>query len=114
MYEYRRRFRDWAERAYPAYSDQGDALDQANKDVDILMKDRCTVQEAMSRLMNGTVTIFDRDDLAFFIEEMRADGGYEPEEIEAHEEMLKTGNPLTDWGVVEDDQGTPFFIMYVL
>lgn len=114
MYEYRMGFRDWAERTYPAYPGQGDALDRANKDVYILMKDGCTVQEAMGRLMNGAATIFDRDDLAFFIEEMRADGGYTLEEIEEYEEMLKTGNPLTDWGSVEDDQGTPFFIMYVL
>ena len=87
-------------------------------EIEILMEDRCTRAEAERHLKNGTV-IFDDFEENFdkYMEEWKS--GYAEdsedyfEEVENYRNMIETGEPITDWGVVKLE-GKTYYIMYVL
>ena len=81
------------------------------------MEDRCTKSEAEKHLKNGT-TIFDDFEENFdkYMEEWKYLAEDEEEYtkmVEGYKKMIKTGIPVTDWGVVKKD-GKTYYIMYVL
>ncbi len=80
------------------------------REIEILMKDRCTKQEAEKFLKNGT-TIFDdlEENLDDYFEEWNVD----EEEKEIYRKMVSEKVPATDWGIVECD-GKTYYIMYAL
>ena len=80
------------------------------KQIEILMEDRCTKSEAEKHLKNGT-TIF--EDFEEKCESYLDEWDIEEEEREAYRNMIETGIPATDWGVVKKD-GKTYYIMYVL
>ena len=85
------------------------------KQIEILMEDRCTKSEAEKHLKNGT-TIFEDFEENFdkYMEEWKS--GYAEdyiEMVENYRNMIETGITVTDWGVVEKD-GKTYYIMYVL
>ena len=80
------------------------------KQIEILMEDRCTKSEAEKHLKNGT-TIF--DDFEENFESYLDEWDIEEEEREAYRKMIETGNPVTDWGFVKVD-GKTYYIQYVL
>ena len=80
------------------------------KQIEILMEDGCTKSEAKKHLKNGT-TIF--DDFKENCESYLDEWDIEEEEKEAYRNMIKTGIPVTDWGVVKLE-GKTYYIMYVL
>ena len=80
------------------------------KQIEILMEDRCTKSEAEKHLKNGT-TIF--DDFEEKCESYLDEWDIEEEEREAYRNMIETGIPATDWGVVKLE-GKTYYIQYVL
>ncbi len=73
-----------------------------------MMMDGCT--KAEKYLKNGS-TVFDdfAEHLEMYLDEWDADA----DRREELREMVKTGKPAEDWGVVKDGEKT-YYIMYVL
>ena len=75
------------------------------KQIEILMEDRCTKSEAKKHLKNGT-TIFDdfEENFEKYMEEWKYLAEDEEEYtkmVECYKKMIKTGIPVTDWAVVK-------------
>ena len=87
-------------------------------EIKILMEDRCTRAEAEKHLKNGT-TIFEDFEENFdkYMEEWKSGYAEDSEDyiemVEGYKNMIETGIPVADWGVVEKD-GKTYYIMYVL
>ena len=87
------------------------------KQIEILMEDRCTKSEAEKHLKNGT-TIFEDFEENFdkYMEEWKYLAEDEEEYnnmVKSYRNMIEIGEPVTDWGVVKLD-GKTYYIMYVL
>lgn len=87
-------------------------------EIEILMDNGSTKSEAENHLKNGTVVFDDfEENFDKYMEEWKS--GFEEdsedykEMVERYSTMIKTGNPLTDWGVVKKD-GKTYYIMYAL
>ena len=80
------------------------------REIEILMEDRCTKSEAEKHLKNGTI-IF--EDFEENFEKYMEEWDIEVEEREAYKKMIETGELITDWGVVKIDDKT-YYIMYAL
>lgn len=84
--------------------------------IEILIKDRCTKSEAIKYLENGTTVYEDfEENFELYMEEWKNIGFDEEEYAEMvnnYKEMIKTGIPCIDWGVVKDD-GHTYYIEYV-
>ena len=79
-------------------------------EIEILMEDRCTKSEAEKHLKNGTI-IF--EDFEENFEKYMEEWDIEEEEREAYRKMIETGEPITDWGIVEK-YGEKYYIQYAL
>ena len=80
------------------------------REIEILMEDRCTKSEAEKHLKNGTIIFEDfEENFDKYMEEW----DIEEEEREAYKKMIETGELITDWGVVKIDDKT-YYIMYAL
>lgn len=86
-------------------------VDELMTDLDILMLDRCTLDEAKQYLKNKTI-VFDGEEFEanseIYMEQLTTDDN----EREAFKEMIDTKEPATDWGIVEHN-GKTWYIMYV-
>ena len=80
------------------------------REIEILMEDRCTKSEAEKHLKNGTI-IF--EDFEENFEKYMEEWDIEEEERESYKKMIETGEPITDWGVVKLE-GKTYYIQYVL
>ena len=80
------------------------------KQIEILMKDRCTKTEAENFLKNGT-TIY--DDFEENFEDYMKEWICDEDQIAAFKEMVDTKSPVLDWGIVEDN-GKTYYIEYVV
>ena len=80
------------------------------KEIEILMLDRCTRTEAQKHLEKGTI-IFEGEDLEQNLEEYLDE--WNIEEREPFREMIRTGVPAPNWGVVKKD-GKTYYIQYCL
>ena len=80
------------------------------REIEILMEDRCTKSEAEKHLKNGTI-IF--EDFEENFEKYMDEWDIEEEEREVYRNMIETGIPVTDWGVVKLE-GKTYYIQYVL
>lgn len=80
------------------------------KEIEVLMKDRCTKAEAEKHLKNGS-TIF--EDFEQNIEKYLDEWNVNEEEREEYRKMVTEKVPATDWGIVEEN-GKTYYIMYVL
>lgn len=80
------------------------------REIEILMDDRCTIREAEKLLKAGT-TIFEdfEENLEAYLDEWNI----EEEDREAYRKMVTDKIPVADWGIVERD-GKTYYIMYVL
>ena len=80
------------------------------KEIEILMSDRCTRAEAEKHLKNGTIIFEDfEENLESYLDEW----DIEEEDRDEYRKMVKEKIPVKDWGVVEED-GKIYYIMYVL
>lgn len=80
------------------------------REIEILMMDRCTKAEAEKHLNNGSIVFTDFEE--YFNDYMK-EWDIEEEEIPTYKKMIEEKIPVTDWGIVEDD-GKTYYIMYVL
>ena len=80
------------------------------REIELLMLDRCTKSEAEKHLKNGS-TIF--EDFEENIESYLDEWNIEEEDKDEYRKMVTDKIPTRDWGVVEDN-GKTYYIMYVL
>lgn len=80
------------------------------REIELLMLDRCTKSEAEKHLKNGS-TIF--EDFEENIESYLDEWNIEEEDKDEYRKMITDKIPARDWGIVEDD-GKTYYIMYVL
>lgn len=80
------------------------------KEIALLMLDRCTKSEAEKHLKNGSI-IF--EDFEENIESYLDEWNIEEEDKDEYRKMVTDKIPARDWGIVEDD-GKTYYIMYVL
>ena len=80
------------------------------REIEILMQDRCTRLEAEKFLKNGAVIFEDfEENMEYYL-----DGwAIEEEDREEYRKMVTDKIPVADWGIVEQD-GKKYYIMYVL
>lgn len=79
-------------------------------DIEVLMKDGCSKEEAEKHLKRGTIVYEDFDEN---FETYMEDWGVEEESIDEYKKMVETKTPVEDWGVVEH-QGKTYYISYCL
>ena len=80
------------------------------REIELLMLDRCTKSEAEKHLKNGS-TIF--EDFEENIESYLNEWNIEEEDKNEYRKMVTDKIPARDWGIVEDN-GKTYYIMYVL
>ena len=80
------------------------------REIEILMEDRCTRKEAEKHLKDGA-TIF--EDFEENLESYLDEWDIEEEDREAYRNMVTDKIPAADWGIVEQD-GKTYYIDYAL
>lgn len=80
------------------------------REIELLMLDRCTKSEAEKHLKNGS-TVF--EDFEENIESYLNEWEIEDEDKDEYRKMVTDKVPARDWGIVEDN-GKTYYIMYVL
>ena len=80
------------------------------REIELLMLDRCTKSEAEKHLKNGS-TIF--EDFEENIESYLNEWNIEEEDKNEYRKMVTDKIPVRDGGIVEDNEKT-YYIMYVL
>ena len=80
------------------------------REIELLMLDKCTKLEAEKHLKNGS-TIF--EDFEENIESYLDEWNIEEEDKSEYRRMVTDKIPVRDWGIVEDNEKT-YYIMYVL
>ena len=80
------------------------------REIELLMLDRCTKSEAEKHLKNGS-TIF--EDFEENIESYLDEWNIEEKDKDEYRKMVTDKIPASDWGIVEDNEKT-YYIMYVL
>ena len=80
------------------------------REIKILMQDRCTKAEAEKHLKDGSV-IF--EDFEEHFDDYMKDWNIEGEEIQTYRKMIEEKIPALDWGIVEFE-GNTYYIMYSL
>lgn len=80
------------------------------REIELLMLDRCTKSEAEKHLKNGS-TIF--EDFEENIESYLDEWNIEEEDKDEYRKMVTDKIPARDWGIVENN-GKTYYIMYVL
>ena len=80
------------------------------REIELLMLDRCTKSEAEKHLKNDS-TIF--EDFEENIESYLDEWNIEEEDKDEYRKMVTDKIPARDWGIVEDN-GKTYYIMYVL
>ena len=80
------------------------------REIELLMLDRCTKSEAEKHLKNGS-TIF--EDFEENIESYLDEWNIEEEDKDEYRKMVTDKIPARDFGIVEDN-GKTYYIMYVL
>lgn len=86
--------------------------EQFEKNVEILMKDRCTRKEAERFLKNSTV-VYDLKDFTEHFDQFMEDWQEDEEGIKAYRKMLETKEPIGGYSFVEYD-GKEYLISYCL
>ena len=80
------------------------------REIELLMLDRCTKSEAEKHLKSGS-TIFEdfEENIASYLNEWNI----EEEDKTEYRKMVTDKIPVRDWGIVEYNEKT-YYIMYVL
>lgn len=81
------------------------------REIEILMKDGCTKPEAEKYLNRNGVTIFTAEDFEENFEQYMEDWYVDEDDIPAYQNMIDDKIPVTDWGIVTDNENT-YYIMY--
>ena len=80
------------------------------REIEILMEDRCTRAEAEKHLKDGTIIFEDFEEgLEYYLNEWDMDEEFNEE----MRKMVETKKPVRGWGIVEQD-GKTYYIDYAL
>lgn len=81
------------------------------REIELLMLDRCTKSEAEKHLKHGS-TIFEdfEENIESYLDEWNI---IEEEDKDEYRKMVTDKIPARDWGIVEDN-GKTYYIMYAL
>lgn len=79
-----------------------------DKKIKILKLDGCTTAEAVKALEKGAIIY---DDFEQNLENYLTEWGLDESEKQEYRQMVKSGVPVEDWGIVEDDK--KYYIQYV-
>ena len=80
------------------------------REIELLMMDKCTKSEAEKYLKNGSVVFEDfEENIEHYLNEWDIKEG----DKEEYRKMVTDKIPARDWGIVEDNEKT-YYIMYVL
>ena len=82
----------------------------SEREIELLMLDKCTKSEAEKHLKNGSI-IF--EDFEENIESYLDEWDVEIEDKDEYRKMVTDKIPARGWGIVEDN-GKTYYIMYVL
>ena len=82
------------------------------KNIEILMRDKCTREEAKHHLKKGT-TIFEGDDLEKNLSEYLNEWEIPEEDQQEFFDMIEKKIPVVDWGIAEY-AGKTYYIQYSL
>lgn len=80
------------------------------REIELLMMDRCTKSEAEKHLKDGS-TVF--EDFEENIENYLNEWNIEESDKDEYRKMVMNKIPVRDWGIVEDN-GKTYYIMYAL
>lgn len=80
------------------------------REIELLMMDRCTKSEAEKHLKDGS-TVF--EDFEENIENYLNEWNIEESDKDEYRKMVMNKVPVRDWGIVEDN-GKTYYIMYAL
>lgn len=80
------------------------------REIELLMMDRCTKSEAEKHLKNGS-TVF--EDFEGNIENYLNEWNIGESDKDEYRKMVMNKVPVRDWGIVEDN-GKTYYIMYAL
>lgn len=88
------------------------------REIEILMMDRCTKSEAEEHLKNGTIIYEDfEENFDKYMKEWETvyveDSEDYIELVEDMRRMVESGIPVKDWGIVKDE-GKTYYIEYCL
>lgn len=78
--------------------------------IEVLKMDGCTEREAEKHLNRGTLVL---DDFEENFDKYMEEWDYDEEEKETCKNMITTGDPVADWGVVKL-KGKTYYIQYIL
>lgn len=82
------------------------------REIEILMLDKCTKSEAEKHLKDGSIVYEGKDFEKHFNEYMK-EWNIEEEDIKEYRKMITEKIPVLDWGIVEDN-GKVYYIEYCL
>jgi hypothetical protein len=84
------------------------------REIEILIKDRCTRAEAEKLLKNGSTVYEDlEENLEKYLDEWKYLDEEDNNFTDSVEKMVETKQPMVDWGIVNDN-GKTYYIEYVL
>ena len=84
------------------------------KEIEILIKDRCTRAEAEKLLKNGSTVYEDlEENLEKYLDERKYLDDEDNNFTDSVKKMVETKQPMVDWGIVNDN-GKTYYIEYVL
>lgn len=81
------------------------------KQLEILIKDGCSRKEAEKYLKQNRVTIFSEEDFETNFDQYMKDWFIDDDEIQTYRNMIENKVPVSDWGIVEDEEGI-YYIIY--
>lgn len=80
------------------------------REIELLMMDRCTKSEAEKHLKDGSIVF---EDFEENIENYLNEWNIGESDKDEYRKMVMNKIPVRDWGIVEDN-GKTYYIMYVL
>lgn len=84
------------------------------REIEILIEDRCTRAEAEKLLKNGSTVYEDlEENLEKYLDEWKYLDEEDNNFTDSVKKMVETKQPMVDWGIVNDN-GKTYYIEYVL
>lgn len=84
------------------------------KQIEILKMDGCTEIEAKKYIDRDQVCIFNAEDFETHFDEYMHEWDMDEDDLSEFKKMVADKIPVRDWGVVIDNDGNTFYLMYKL
>lgn len=87
-------------------------MNELNDNIELLIMDGCTKEEAERHLKNGSI-VFEESDLKEHFDLYAKEWNLNKEEYDKHKNMIEKKEAICDWSIVSDGVKT-YFIQYAL